>query len=248
MPQNVKLDINGVDNTFFKLPNGNDNVTVYKTPIKSLPYRGSANLNLNPDTVSMYDLNTHKISGRPDIGDLTDMFKTSIPSSSYGSAAGKIKRITTNSSSILDPFSNTVIETLGPSIAQNISLPYRDEQTSKVSSNTQPLTVESINRSAVDFYNNYSTLNYQPHGTLENRSQTSAAANRTLVRRLSEAKNTYFNSNSPKNIRYNAGVIEPTYEQKSKLNNNQFYINTSPKTFYTIKNFEKRYEKDLKLL
>lgn len=248
MPQNVKLDKNGVDNIFVKPSNGNDNDTVYKTPIKSPLYRGDTNINLNPNDISMYDLNIHKISGRPDVEDLARVFKNSIPSSSYGSAAGKIKRITTNSSSILDPFSNTVIETLGPAIGKNITLPYRNAPTPTVSSNIQPMTIESINRSAVDFYNNYSTLNYKPHGVLENHSQTSAAANKTLVRRLSEAKNTYFNSNSYKNIRYNAGVIAPTYEKKSKFEDNQFSANPAPQIMYTMKNFEKRYDQELKLL
>jgi len=226
MPQNVKLDKNGVDNTFVKLSNGNNNDDiVYKTPINSLIYKRSTNLNLSPDDVSMYDLNTHKFSGRPDTGDLANRFKTGISNSSYGSAVGKI---TIKSSSILDPFS------------KNIGLPYRDTPTPTVYSN-KPFKLESVNRSSVDFYNNYSAPDYKPHGAaLENRYETSAVANKTLVRRVSEAKNTYFNSNSYKNIRYNTGVIAPTYEKKSKFEDCQFSGNNEPQIMYTMKNFDRK--------
>lgn len=262
MPQNVQLDKNGVDITDVKLVKEEIATPEVKNYTR-LPYMGSTNLNLSPNDVSLYDLNINEISKRPDIGirvsrpvssvaveDLTNFGKMSIPNvSPTETPIGKIKRVTAESSTVVDPFSNTSISTLGPQIARNqVNLPYPNLPNPTVFPNEAPVSFESINRNAVDFYNKYKWLNFQPLGALEDKSQTSAAANKVIIRRLSESRNTYANPDTPKVHKYGSKVIAPTYEKKSKFEDNYFYSTPVPQILFTMKSLDKIYEKELKLL
>ena len=262
MPQKVQLDKNGVDITDVKLIKEEIATPKVKNYTR-LPYMGYTNLNLSPNDVSLYDLNINQISNRPDMGvrvsqplssvaveDLINFGKMSIPNvSPTETPIGKIKRITAVSSTVVDPFSNTSLSTLGPQIARNqVNLPYPNLPNPTVSPNESPVSFESINRDAVHFYNKYKLLNFQHHGALEDKSQTSAAADKVLVRRLSEARNTYGNPDTPKVHKHGTKVIAPIYEKKSKFEDNHFYSAPVPQILSTMKSFDKRYEQELKLL
>ena len=248
MPQNVQLDKNGVDNTDVKLKK-EETVTPSVKNYTRLPYRGSTNLNLSPNDVSLYDY-VNTFSRRPDMGirlcmpvnsapveELTTLIRINIPRvSPTETPIGKIKRITAQSSTVLDPFSNTSLSTLGPQIARNqVNLPYPNLPNPTVSPNETPVAFESIIRDAVDFYDRYNILNFQPHGTLEDKLQTSIASNKVLVKRFSEARNTYGNPDTPRVHKYGSNVIAPTYEKKSKFEDNHFYSNPVPNIHPTTK-------------
>ncbi len=222
-----------------------------------MPYSNSMKINLSSDDVSTYDLNVNQISSRPDMGlrvsrpvdaasvkELTNISKIGLNSYNIETPAGKIKNRT-----VVDKYSNTRFSQLHPNMARNqprLSLP--DYPTTSVMPNEYDLKMQSINSGATEHFKNYSVLNFTPHGVLEDKSKISEEANKVLIKRLDGNTNTYNIYKNYNRLNYNSLVIAPTYEKKSKFENNAFLANPAPSILLTMKTLDKIYIPEQKLL
>jgi len=139
---------------------------------------------------------------------------------------------------------------VAPRIAiSSYNLPHPDIMPlTKVKCNDEPLKFESINRNTVDYYKQYSLANYSPLESQENVSVTSDTREKILIRRLSEAKNTYRKSSSPLVVKYNNDNINDMYEKRPKFENNKMNPFVGPSIKSHMKNLDRVYEQSLNLL
>ena len=246
MPVGVELDKNGVDISDVLLKKTGVNLETKPPVIKKVTksaYSNSKELNLDFDTseVSLYDLPINKEYVKK------INLKTKLSQPVRGASVDQLLEF---AKTHVDAHSNTSLPIMAPKIAiSSYNVPHPDIiPVSKVKCNDEPLNFESINRNAVDYYKQYSLANYVPLGSQENVEVTSAANEKTLVRRLSEAKNTYRKSSSPLVVKYNNDNIKDMYEKRPKFENNKMNPFVGPNIKSHMKNHDRVYQQSLNLL
>ena len=246
MPVGVVLDKNGVDISDVLLKKTGVNIESKSPVIKKVTksaYGKSKDPNLNFDIneVSLYDLPLNKEF----VKNVNLNAKISQPVQ-----GASVDQLLEFAKTHLDSHSNTSFPILAPKIAiSSLNIPRPDIiPVSKVKRNVEPLNFESINRNSVDYYKQYNILNYVPHGPQENIAVTSSKNEKTLIRRLSEAKNTYRKSSSPLVVKYNNDNIKDMYEKRPKFENNKMNPFVGPTIKSHMKNYDRVYQQSLNLL
>lgn len=246
MPVGVELDKNGVDISDVLLKKTGVNLKT-KLPVPKKVTKSAyskskeINLDFDPSEVSLYDLPINKEYVKK------INLKTKISQPVQGASVDQLLEF---AKTRVDSYSNTSLPIVAPKIAiSSYNVPHPDIiPVSKVKCNDEPLNFESINRNAVDYYKQYSLANYVPLGSQENVAVTSAANEKTLVRRLSEAKNTYRKSSSPLVVKYNNDNIKDMYEKRPKFENNKMNPFVGPNIKSHMKNHDRVYQQSLNLL
>ena len=246
MPVGVELDKNGVDISDVLLKKTGVNIETKLPVIKKVTksaYSKSKELNLNfdPSEVSLYDLPINKEYVKK------INLNTKISQPVQGASVDQLLEF---AKTHVDSYSNTSLPIFAPKIAiSSYNIPHPDIiPVSKVKCNDEPLNFESINRNSVDYYKQYSLANYVPLGSQENVAVTSAANEKTLIRRLSEAKNTYRKSSSPLVVKYNNDNIKDMYEKRPKFENNKMNPFVGPNIKSHMKNHDRVYQQSLNIL
>lgn len=246
MPAGVELDKNGVDISDVLLKKTGVNVETKLPVIKKVTksaYSKSKELNLDfdPSEVSLYDLPMNKEY----VKNINLKAKVSKPVQ-----GASVDQLLEFAKTRIDSYSNTSLPIVAPRIAiSSYNVPHPDIiPVSKVKCNDEPLNFESINRNSVDYYKQYRLANYVPLGSQENVAVTSEANEKTLIRRLSEAKNTYRKSLSPLVVKYNNDNIRSMYEKRPKFENNKMNPFVGPNIKSHMKNHDRVYQQSLNLI
>lgn len=243
MPIGVELDKNGIDITDVRLVKNDANVVPLVKKVSKTPYSNSRDLNLNydPNDVSLYDLPINKQFVK----------KVNLKHSvNQPVQSADVEQLLKFSKTHLDTYSNTSLPIVAPKIAiSSFNVPHPNIlPVSKVNCNDQPLNYETINRGSVDYYNQYKLANFVPLGSQENAALINSVNERTMIERLSEAKNTYRKTSSPLVVKYNDDKIKEMYEKRPKYENNKMNPFVGPKITSHMKNHDRVYQKDLNLL
>lgn len=236
----VILDQNGIDPTDVMLVKNVENTrTTTKRVVRRIPNFSNI-VNSNPEDVSLYDLPMH---GRFDNVDIR------------GSVTQPVSEFPINEvrdmarSSLLDSYSNTRLPLLRPHVVGgNTNLPNFQQEYPTVMCNEGKVNIESINRDAVDFYDQYAQRNYIPLEHQEDSNVLTRRARAIIRQRLLEAKNTHNVRENPSVVRYDTSEIPKMYAARPKFENNKMNPRVGPNIISHMKNADRVYEQSLKLI
>ena len=189
MSDRVHLDRNGVDvSDVMLVKNVENTLRTTRKIVRRLPNYNSL-VEFDPSSVSLYDLPMHGRFNNVDIrGSVTQ------PNSEF--PISEMRDLTR--ASLLDSYSNTRLPLMRPDIvAGNNNLPNFHQNTPTVLCNEGKVNIESINRDAVDFYDQYSINNFTPLEQREDPHLLTRRARQIINERLREARNTYNNPSNP---------------------------------------------------
>lgn len=242
MPINIKIDKNGVDVTDVKLKKNSVNTEVpLIKKVNKVAYKNNKNSSLyfDPSEISLYDVPMNK-----------DFVKHITLNSkiSYPVKSADVEQLLAFKK--IDNYSNTTVPIVAPKLAISSStVPYpKIESLTTLKCNDEPLNLESINRDIVDYYNQYSLSNFSPLGSQENVKQTSDTSKKVMIKRLSEAKNTYRSDAAPLSVKYKNQELKEMYEKRPKFENNKMNPFVGPSIKSHMKNHDRFYQQDLELL
>lgn len=240
MPIGVELDKTGIDITDVRLSKNEIKEIPLVKKVSKTPYSNDKNLKLDYDQteVSLYDLPINKDF----VKKVNLKFSVNQPVQS-----ADVNQLLEFSKTHLDTYSNTSLPIVATKIAiSSFNVPHPNVvPVSKVNCNDQPLNYESVNRGAVDYYNQYKLANFIPNGIEKNRGSENEIV---MLERLSKAKNTYRHTTSPLVVKYkDSKISEKAYENRPKYENNKMSPFVGPKIRSHMKNHDRIYKQELKL-